>query len=27
LNDRCEVEDKGHGPSMGIETGMRKLCL
>ena len=25
LNDRCEVEDKGHGPSMGIEEGMRKL--
>jgi hypothetical protein len=25
LNDRYEVEDKGHGPSTGIEEGMRKL--
>jgi hypothetical protein len=25
LNDRYEVEDKGHGPSMGIEAGMRSI--
>jgi hypothetical protein len=25
LNEKFEVEDKGHGPSMGIEEGMRKL--
>jgi hypothetical protein len=27
LNDKFEIEDKGHGPSIGIETCMRKLCI
>jgi hypothetical protein len=25
LNEKFEVEDKGHGPSIGIETGMMAI--
>jgi hypothetical protein len=25
LNDKCEVEDKGHGPSLMIEAAMKFL--